>query len=95
MSPSLDVLVKFGSITLGILFFMSLLFMNWRNEKKSNLSDLMVVGVGGSSVPTGIALIYCSFDPSQITKLSDVGIYIAFAGLALLYIAIVTFKEKL
>jgi len=95
MTLSIDVLVKYGSITLGIIFFLIPLYINRKRKKKNILADLMVIGFGGASVPTGLALIYCAFDPSKLSKLSDVGIYIAFSGLALLYIAFITIKSKL
>ena len=91
----LKLLIKFGSIIIGILFFLSLLISNWIKKKKNNYIDLMVVGIAGSSVPTGCGLIYCSFVPQEIINLSDAGIHIAFAGLGLLYIAITTFREKM
>jgi len=59
-----------------------------------SLGDLLVVGLAGSAVPTGLLLIYAAFDETIIPKLSDAGLYIAFAGAALLVIFGQTFREK-
>lgn len=95
MTLSIDVLVKYGSITLGIIFFLIPLYIDRKRNQKHTLADLMVIGFSGASVPTGLALVYCAFQPSKLAKLSDVGIYIAISGLALLYIACTTIKSKL
>lgn len=95
MTLRIDVLVRYGSITLGIIFFLIPMYINRKTKKKNILADLIIIGLSGSLVPTGLALIYCAFDPSNLVKLSDAGIYIAFSGLALLYIAFTTIKSKL
>jgi len=95
MTLSIDVLVKYGSIILGIVFFLIPFFIGRNRNKKFTLTDLLVIGVSASSVPTGLALIYCAFKPSELSKLTNVGTYIAFAGLALLYIAVSAIKTKL
>lgn len=95
MTLSIDVLVKYGSITSGIVFFLISIFISRKQNKKDNLTDFIVTGATGSLIPTGLALIYCAFKPSELSKLTNSGIYIAFSGLALLYIAYSTIKAKL
>ena len=95
MTLSIDVLVKHSSIILGIVFFLIPIFISRKQNKKYSLTDLIVIGLTGSLVPTGLALIYCAFKPLEFSKLTDGGIYIAISGLALLYIAYSTIKAKL
>ena len=95
MSPEiLRVIIKYGPILCGLISFFLLVVINYKNGRKNNLGDLLVVGLAGSSVPTGTLLIYGAFDESVISQLSDTGIYIAFAGAALLIIFGQTFREK-
>ncbi|MES9898557.1 MAG: hypothetical protein ABW148_05990 [Sedimenticola sp.] len=95
MTPDiLSNIIKYGPVICGLLSFFSLVAINYKKNRKNNLGDLLVVGLAGSSVPTGLLLIYGAFDGSVIPKLSDAGIYIAFAGAALLIIFGQTFKEK-
>ncbi|MCG7996600.1 MAG: hypothetical protein JAZ06_14385 [Candidatus Thiodiazotropha taylori] len=95
MTPELlGYIIKFGPVVCGLMSFFSLVAINHKKARKNNLGDLLVVGLAGSSVPTGLLLIYGAFDSSVIPKLSDAGIYIAFAGAALLIIFGQTFKEK-
>lgn len=95
MSPDLlDVIIKYGPVICGLSSFFALVAINHKKDRKNNLGDLLVVGLAGSSVPTGLLLIYGAFDKSVIPKLSDAGTYIAFAGAALLIIFGQTFKEK-
>lgn len=91
---NIDLLIKFGPTICGLLSFFALVIINHRKTRKNNLGDLLVVGLAGSAVPTGLLLIYGAFDSTIIPKLSDASIYIAFAGAALLIIFGQTFKEK-
>ncbi|NQY53900.1 MAG: hypothetical protein HRT42_10065 [Campylobacteraceae bacterium] len=96
MTPDfLDDIIKYGATSFGLLSFFALVCLNYKKDRKNNLADLLVVGLAGSSVPTGLLLIYGAFDSSVIERLSDAGIYIAFAGAALLIIFGQTFKEKI
>lgn len=96
MSPEiLDNIIKYGATTFGLLSFIFLVCVNYKKGRKNNLDDLLVIGLSGSAVPTGLLLIYGAFDPSVISKITDAGIYIAFSGAALLIIFGQTFKEKI
>jgi uncharacterized membrane protein YeaQ/YmgE (transglycosylase-associated protein family) len=94
LTPDIDAIIKFGPTACGLLSFFALVVINQFKKRKNNLGDLLVVGLAGSAVPTGLLLIYGSFNAEVIPKLSDAGIYIAFAGAALLIIFGQTFKEK-
>jgi hypothetical protein len=87
--------LRIGSVSCGVLFFVGLLIFNFFKKRKNQLGDLMVVGFGGSTLPTGIVLVWCGFSPSGMSKLVDVGVYVSIAGLALLFVAISQLREKL
>ncbi|CAN2041514.1 hypothetical protein GMMP15_500010 [Candidatus Magnetomoraceae bacterium gMMP-15] len=67
--------------------------LNWKQKKKVNLEELFSISICATSIPTGVALVYCAFDSNMLSKLTGVNIHIALAGLALLYIAIKTIKK--
>lgn len=95
MNPSLDDIVRLSPAVTGILFFIIFLIIKLYKRQNCDLYELMVVGFTGGSIPTGCLLVYAAFDTSAMTKLSDAPMYIAFAGLAVLYIAVMSIKEKL
>jgi len=71
---SINNILKCATVASGVFSFLILLLTNWLHNKKNNLEDLFVVGIGGSSIPTGIILIYCAFDKEIIGKLTDINI---------------------
>lgn len=91
---TVDLFIKSGPAACGIISFLILLTLNFKNKKENNLQDLFIVGIAGSSIPTGLLLVYSAFDFTVISKLGDAGVYMAFSGLALLYIFYKTFTEK-
>ena len=99
MLPSLDQVldwaIRYGSSMCGLLAFAALFTMNSLRKKETELIDLFVVGFAGSAVPTGCLLIYGAFDGTVVQRLADAGVYIGFAGLAILFIFYKTFREKL
>lgn len=95
MTPTLDSIVRLAPAVTGISFFVIFLIFKLYKRQNCELYDLMVVGFTGGSVPTGCLLVYSAFDATAMSKLSDAPMYIAFAGLAVLYIAVMSIKEKL
>lgn len=94
MIPTLDEVIRFGPIICGLLAFVGLWVSHHRRKKNISLTNLFVVGASASSLPTAGLLIYGAFDNTVILKLSDAGVYIAFAGAALFVIFYLTLKEK-
>ena len=88
-------MINYGSASFGLLTFVILTLIQSAKKIQLNLSDLLVVGLAGSTVPTGLLLIYSVYDKSVLYKISDAGTYIAFAGAALIIIFLQTFKAKL
>jgi hypothetical protein len=73
------------------------------SEKKSNqkndfagvLTRLLIGSFGASTIPTGFSLILCAFENKDYIKhLSGVEIYIAFAGISLMSIAVLSIYEE-
>lgn len=96
MSFDFDSFVKLSPVLSGL--FVAIVYWLVRLYKKTphQLDDVFVVGITGSSLPSGVVLIYAAvFDINVITKLSYAPIYVALAGIAVLYLASKTIKDKL
>jgi len=52
------------------------------------LEDVIAKLLAGSSIPTGLYLMACAFDTSLVAMLTELGLYLAAAGLALLYVSV-------
>ena len=94
---------QFSILTLVIVFislFLHYLFCFILKNKHIDLSRfltrLLIGSFSASTVPTGISLILCAFeDIEPIKHMEGVEIYVAFAGISLISIAILeTFEEK-
>jgi hypothetical protein len=94
MIPTLDQIIKYGPVICGLVAFLSLWVSHHFRGKNISLTNLFVVGASASSLPTAGLLIYGAFDNAVILKLTDAGVYIAFAGAALFVIFYLTVKEK-
>ena len=92
--PTLDQFIKLGPICCALLAVFIFVCIKLRQGEKIEFIDIFVVGTAGSSLPSGVLLIYAAFDQSVIAKISDSNVYIAFAGIALLYVAALTVKDK-
>lgn len=58
-----------------------------RHRKNISLEAILVNLLAASSIPSGLFLLWCAFDSTQINRLNDLGLYLAAAGVALLYVA--------
>lgn len=92
--PTLDDFIKLAPISFALISVCIYCLFRFSKNGKIEFIDLFVVGTAGSSIPSGILLIYGAFDQSVIAKISDSNVYIAFAGIALLYVAILTVNDK-
>ena len=75
------------SIGCGILVFVAFLIINHRKGKPNNLGILLAQLFSASAIPVGIWLIVCAFQPALVQLLPDIGLYLAAAGLSLLYVS--------
>lgn len=94
MTFDLNLLMKVGPVASGLL--VALLYWAFRTykQKKTQLEDFFIVGMTGSSFPSGFLFIASAFDSSLLARVSEAPVYIALAGCAVLYIAVKTVREK-
>ena len=79
-----------GQITIGCALIsaaISFLIKPQANRKR-DLEFVITRSIAGSAIPTGLALILCSFKPGQLSHLEGANLNIAVAGIMLLYISI-------
>lgn len=58
------------------------------NPHGRDLEGILQKLLAASSVPTGILLLACGFNTSLLDYVTDVGLYVTAAGVALLYVAV-------
>jgi hypothetical protein len=94
MTFDVNFLMKVGPVVAGLS--VALLYWSYRTkkQKKTSLEDFFVVGITGSSFPSGFLFIAAAFDSTLLARVSEAPVYIALAGCAVLYIAIKTVREK-
>jgi hypothetical protein len=71
-----------GSAALGALY------AALRDGKALTLQTVVVKALTASSLPTGIFLICAAFNPTLGAKLSDLGLYLLAAAIALIYVSL-------
>lgn len=64
-----------------------------RKEKPFEIEGVFVVGLSGSAVPPGLLCIAAPFAPDALALIQEAKTYLAFAGIALIYISIKTLRE--
>ena len=64
---------------------------------KIDIGPLLISAVAGSSIPTGLVLLMAPFNRNAVEGLSQggFGLYLLFAGIALLYVAYTSIQEVL
>ena len=96
MSFDFDSFVRLSPVISGLLVALVYWVVRLYRNTAHQLDDVFVVGITGSSLPSGVGLIYAAVvDINVITTLSYAPIYIALAGIAVLYLASRTIKDKL
>lgn len=94
MTFDLDFIMKTSPVTSGLLIALFYWAYRAKKGKKTSLEDFFVVGITGSSFPSGLLFIASAFDSTLLARVSETPVYIALAGCAVLYIAIKTVREK-
>lgn len=82
--PSLQQL----SVGCAIICFLVVFIRNRYKGRATTLDVLLPKLLAGSAVPTGFFLLICAFEPTLVNKLTDLSLYLAAAGIALLYVSI-------
>jgi len=80
--------VRFVPSACAIVAFFCVLLRNRRSSQPIDLADLVNRSLAASMIPVGITLLVCAFEPGILSQLDGFGIYIAVAGLVLIYISI-------
>lgn len=62
-------------------------------QPKKGLDWIVPKAFAASAIPTGVLLLVCAFKPAVIAQLTGLNIYIAAAGLVLIYISWTTVRE--
>lgn len=94
MTFDLNFLMKVGPVGAGLLVALGYWCYRAKNQRRTSLEDFFVVGITGSSFPSGFLFIAAAFDSTLLARVSEAPVYIALAGCAVLYIAGKTVREK-
>ena len=79
--PTLEQFIKLGPVCFALLAAAIFVALKYRKKESIEFVDIFIVGMAGTSIPSGLLLIYAAFDQSVLTKVSDSNVYIAFAGI--------------
>ena len=79
--------LNIASVASAILTFFIVLIVKRVEGQSIHLDDLITRALSASAIPTGLLLIACAFYPSLLARLTGLNIYIAVAGLTLLFVA--------
>jgi hypothetical protein len=78
-----------NELSVACLVIASFIFVVVRkiDNKKISLEQMLAPALAAGTLPTGVALIVCAFIPNYANKLESLGINLAVAGLALIFLA--------
>ena len=94
MNFDLNTVIKVSPVVSGLVVMLLCWGYRWKKSKPVTVEDLFVVGITGSSFPSGLLFVLAAFDPTLLGKVSEAPVYIGIAGCAVLYIAGKTVREK-
>jgi hypothetical protein len=77
-----------------VISFAAAVALDMKNHTTSGLESHLAKAGAAGSIPTALLLIYGAVDPSIIGQLSGLNVWIAAAGLALLYISAKAILKK-
>jgi hypothetical protein len=83
-----------ASVCLVVLSFVTAVAVDLRQGTASGLESHLAKAGAAGSIPTALLLIYGAIDPSVINQLSGLNVWIAAAGLSLLYISAKAILKK-
>lgn len=76
------------TVACAVLGAMYCLFKHRANPSNRTLEAVVLKLLAASTMPTGMLLLASAFDTSLLMHVSDVGIYVAAAGISLLFVGI-------
>jgi hypothetical protein len=87
-------IIKLSPVVSAALVAAGYWFFRWKKAKRVTLEDVFVVGITGSSFPSGVLFICAAIEPTVLSKVSEAPVYTALAGFAVIYIAAKTIRER-
>ncbi len=75
------------TVVSGTAVFLSIWLRNALSRQRSQLDDLISRSLAGSAIPTGLILLLCAFKPDLLLSLEGLNMYIAAAGLVLIFVS--------
>ena|SRR5665213_1855431 len=95
----IDAAIKYGPLTIALVSLVAWFAWKYLKKEPCRLEDILIVFMSGASMPTAVLLICSGFNKELLSKVSDAGIYMGLAGVALLYVGVRnlrdTFKSKI
>ncbi len=85
---NLSTIINIISVGLGTIVFILVPILNWHFNRPTALDALLLQVLAAIAIPTGIALIICGLKPNLISELKGLNVYIALAGMTLIYLSI-------
>jgi ABC-type iron transport system FetAB permease component len=85
--------VQQWTVALTILLFSAIVAAHMVEHRRVSVRDLPLDSLllrvfAGSSIPTGVLLLICAFDNRVLVRANEIGVYIATAGLTLIYLSV-------
>lgn len=91
---TLEIAMRWLPAASGLMFCALYWYNRIRKSKKSfEIEGMFIVGLAGSAVPPGLLCIATPFAPSAFILIQDAKLYLAFAGISLIFISVKTFRE--
>ncbi|HEX2205423.1 MAG TPA: hypothetical protein VHG91_19085 [Longimicrobium sp.] len=77
----------------AVFVFVTLVVSHMARVRRVSVRDLPLDGLlsrvfAGSSIPTGVLLVICAFDDAVLAQANEIGLYVAAAGLTLIYLSL-------
>lgn len=91
----LQLILQASTALCGIVSFVLVWVQDWRSARETTLDRPVLAGIAGTSIPTGLVLIYGAFDATVIQELVTLRVYLALAGLVLIFVAIKTIAGQI
>jgi len=76
------------TVATALVFTIVALCLKPANGQEKNLEFILTRALAGSAIPTGLALLFCAFEPSLLPRLEGANLNVAVAGITLLFISI-------
>jgi|SRR5690554_7279304 len=83
------------SVAFMLGFSLIVLVIRLFRKQEVGLHQLLSPALSAATIPTGLALIVCAFEPHYVSRLESFNIHLSIAGIALLYVAVATIMTGL